>query len=188
MKLSKKIIKWIWIPVVILTEAVGTYSAVKNIVALGLPAWAWYLIGTGVLLAGCISIIIGFYKENKRLSTALNIDKVRSAISELESDVIKLGGQSITMAKLFWKMGDHFLEGILPGSIPGNIYKVVEGADKDDCNKAWGNLKKRLRLLQLICDVERPHPHKGTGYIEIITTSLGTSVLNELEKRWRDRP
>ena len=111
---------------------------------------------------------------------------VTSVISELESNIINLGGQSINMAMLFWKMGDHFLEGIQPGATPGNIYKVVEGADKDDCNKAWGNLKKRLRLLQLVCDAQRPHPHKGTGYTVIITTSLGASVLNELDKKWRD--
>ena len=108
---------------------------------------------------------------------------VESAISDLESAVISLGGQSIDMATLFWKMGDHFLESILPGSIPGNIYEVVEGADKGECNKAWGNLKKRLRLLLLICDAERPHPYKGTGYTVITTTPLGASVLNELDKK-----
>lgn len=113
---------------------------------------------------------------------------VESAIADLESAVISLGGQSTNMAKLFWKMGNHFLEGIQPGSTPGNIYKVVEGADNDDCNKAWGNLKKRLRLLQLICDAQRPHPHKGTGYTVIITTSLGASVIKELVKKWGDIP
>lgn len=113
---------------------------------------------------------------------------VESAISELELDVIKLGGQSITMAELFWKMEDHFLEGILVGSTPGSIYEVVEGADKDECNEAWGNLKKRLRLLLLICDAESPHPHKGTRYKVITTTPLGASVLRELDRRWRDSP
>jgi hypothetical protein len=113
---------------------------------------------------------------------------VKSAISELESNVVKLGGQSIKMAELFWKMRDHFLEGIQPGSIPGDIYRIFEGADKHDCNKAWGNLKKRLRLLDLICDAQRPHPYKGTEYRVIVTTSLGTSVINELVKKWGDSP
>jgi hypothetical protein len=113
---------------------------------------------------------------------------VESAISDLESAVISLGGQSIDMATLFWKLGDNFLGSMLPGSIPGNIYEVVEGADKEECNKAWGNLMKRLRLLLLICDAESPHPHKATRYKVITTTPLGVSVLNELDKRWRDSP
>ena len=113
---------------------------------------------------------------------------VGTAMADLESAVISLGGQSTNMAMLFWRLGDYFLEGILPHSTPGNIYEVVEGADKDECNEAWGNLKKRLRLLLLIGDAERPHPHKSTRYKVITTTPLGASVLNELDKRWRDSP
>ena len=161
-------------------DLVAIISGVSGKIIL-IPWWAWLIIGT---IALAVAQFLAYKNVRKELDEARN--PVRSAISGLESEVIKLGGQSIKMAELFWKMGDHFLEGILPGSTPGNIYKVVEGAAKDDCNKAWGNLKKRLRLLQLICDAERPHPHKGTGYTVIITTSLGVSVLNELDKKWRD--
>jgi len=163
-----------------ISELIGIISVASGITIL-IPYWVWVSIGIIALIGAQFSV---YDKVRKELDKVKN--PVRSAISELESDVIKLGGQSIEMAKLFWKMGDHFLEGILPGSIPGNIYKVIEGADKDDCNKAWGNLKKRLRLLQLICDAERPHPHKSTGYTLIITTTLGASVLTELDKKWRD--
>jgi len=115
-------------------------------------------------------------------------NEIRSAILELEREVITLGGKPINMAELFWKMGDCFIgEGIKPGSTPGNIYKVVEGADEDECRKAWGDLKRKLRLLGLICDEQRPHPYRSTGYMVIVTTSLGASVLNELDRKWGGR-
>ena len=171
--------RWVMI-VFAIVNIFGIVSLVSGNTIL-LPYWAWFIIG---IIALIVAQFLAYHEVRKQFDEDGN--EVTSAISELESDVIKLGGQSIKMAKLFWKMGDHFLEGIQPGTTPGNIYKVVEGADKADCNKAWGNLKKRLRLLQLICDAQRPHPHKGTGYTVIITTSLGASVLNELDKKWRD--
>lgn len=173
--------RWGWVILVdILLGGAGAYLDISGTWGL-LPRWVWV---TMVVVGVLTGAFIAFRKVRPERDEAKN--KVRGAISELESDVIKLGGQSITMAELFWKMGDHFLESILPGSIPGNIYEVVEGADKDECNEAWGNLKKRLRLLLLICDAERPHPYKGTGYTVITTTPLGASVLNELDKKWRD--
>lgn len=111
-------------------------------------------------------------------------NEIRSAISELEREVITLSGKPINMAELFWKMGDCFMgEGIKSGSTPGNIYKVVEGADEDECRKSWSDLKRKLRLLGLICDEQRPHPYRSTGYMVIVTTSLGASVLNELDRK-----
>lgn len=148
-----------------------------------LPYWAWVIIG---IISLMVAQFLAYHEIRKQRDGAGN--EVASAISDLESNIINLGGESINMAILFWKMGDHFLEGIQPGNIPGDIYKVVEGVDTDECNKAWGNLKKRLRLLDLICDAQRPHPHKGTGYRVIVTTSLGASVLNELDKKWGDSP
>ena len=167
-----------WAIIGFLVGALGIISGVlgNNIL---LPYWAWLTIGTIALMWAQFLV---YHEVRKQRYT------VESIISDLESGIISLGGQSIKMAELFWKMGDHFLEGIQPGSIPGDIYKVVEGADKDECNKAWGNLKNRLRLLDLICDAQRPHPHKGTGYRVIVTTSLGASVLNELNKKWGDSP
>jgi len=174
------VVRSLWAIIGLIIGAIGIISGVSGNTIL-LPYWAWVIIGVIALI---FAQFLAYHKVRKKRDDAGN--KVASAISELESDVIKLGGQSIKMAKLFLKMGDHFLEGIQPGTTPGNIYKVVEGADKDDCNKAWGNLKKRLRLLDLICDAQRPHLHKGTGYTVIILTSLGASVLNELDKTWRD--
>lgn len=173
--------RWGWVILVdILLGGVGAYLDISG--TWELPRGVWVtMVGVAVL----IGPFIAFHKIRQERDEASN--KVRGAISELESDVIKLGGQSITMAELFWKMGDNFLEKILPGSTPGKIYEVVEGADKDECGKVWGNLKKRLRLLLLICDAENPHPHKGTRYTVITTTPLGASVLNELDKRWRVR-
>jgi len=169
-----------WVIIGFFFELLGIISGASGITIL-LPYWVWVSIG---IIALIVAQFLAYYKVRKQLDEARN--EVVRAISELESDVIKLGGQCITMADLFWKTGDRFLEGILPGSIPGNIYEVVEGAEKTECNKAWGNLKKRLRLLLLIFDAERPHPHKGTGYTVITTTPLGASVLNELDKKWRD--
>jgi len=166
-----------WAIIGFLVGALGIASGVSGNTIL-LPYWAWLIIGTIALI---VAQFLAYHKVREQRDEARN--PVTRAISELESDVISLGGQSIDMATLFWKMGGHFLESILPGSIPGNIYEVVEGADKRECNKAWGNLKKRLRLLLLICDAERPHPHKATRYKVITTTPLGVSVLNELDKK-----
>jgi hypothetical protein len=162
-----------------LIELLGIISVASGITIL-LPSWVWVSIG---IIALIWAQFLVYDKVRKERDEARN--PVASAISALESDVIELSGQYITMAELFWKMGDRFLEDILPHSIPGNIYEMVEGADKDECNKAWADLKKRLRLLLLICDAERPHPHKSTGYTVITTTPLGASVLNELDKKWR---
>ena len=109
-------------------DLVAIISGVSGKIIL-IPWWAWLIIGT---IALAVAQFLAYKNVRKELDEARN--PVRSAISGLESEVIKLGGQSIKMAELFWKMGDHILEGILPGSTPGNIYKVVEGAAKDDCN------------------------------------------------------
>ena len=172
--------RWGWVILVdILLGGAGAYLDISG--TWELPRWVWVtMVGVAVL----IGPFIAFHKIRQERDEATN--EVRSALSELESEVIRLGGQSITMAKFFSKIGDCFLgEGMKAGSTPGSIYKVVEGADEEECNKAWGNLNKKLRLLQLISDVQRPHPYKSTGYMVIVLTSLGTSVLNELDRRWR---
>jgi len=162
----------------------GEFAAIISRVlgrTLLIPWWAWLIIGTIALACAQFRVYVSV---REKLDEATN--EVRGAIRELEREVIKLGGKDIDMAHLFWRMGEIFLgEGMRPGGIYGGIYEVVKGADKDECDKAWGNLIKRLSLLQLICDKEYPHPHKSTGYIRIKLTSLGTSVLNELDKRWR---
>jgi hypothetical protein len=71
MELFKKIVKWGGIPVGWFFQGVGIYYTTKDIVATGLPAWAWYLIGTVMLSASFISIIVGFSKENKTLKATL---------------------------------------------------------------------------------------------------------------------
>lgn len=173
--------RWGWVILVdILLGGAGAYLDISG--TWELPRWVWV---TMVCVAVLVGPFMAFHKIRQERDEATN--EVRSAISELESEVIKLGGQYITMAELFWKMGDRFLEKIQPGSTPGDIYEVVEGADKDECRKVWGNLKKRLRLLLLICDAENPHPYKGTRYAVITTTPLGAWVLNELDKKWKDR-
>ena len=120
--------RWLAMIFFVAGDLVAIISGVSGKIIL-IPWWAWLIIGT---IALAVAQFLAYKNVRKELDEARN--PVRSAISGLESEVIKLGGQSIKMAELFWKMGDHFLEGILPGSTPGNIYKVVEGAAKDDCN------------------------------------------------------
>jgi hypothetical protein len=67
----KKIIKWGGIPVGYVLQGIGIYYTAKDIVALGIPSWGWYLIGTVLLSASFISIIIGFHSENKEFKKAL---------------------------------------------------------------------------------------------------------------------
>ena len=160
-------------------DIVALVSGVSGNIIL-LPWWAWLIIGTTALI---VAQFLAYHEVRKQRDEAGN--KVASAISELESDIIRLGERSISMATLFWKMRELLLNGIPAGTLPGSIYTTFEGANGDECNKAWGSLMYRLRLLQLIDDRQCQHGIKG--YTKIITTSLGTSVLNELEKRWRDR-
>jgi hypothetical protein len=159
-------------------ELIGIISVASGITIL-LPSWVWVSIG---IIALIWAQFLVYDKVRKERDEARN--KVASAILDLESNTIMLGGKAVNMGTLFWKTGESFLEGILPRSIPGSIYSVVQGANKKDCDKAFDNLKSRLRLLGLIDDKQRQI--RSTGYKEIQTTPLGASVLNELEKRYRD--
>ena len=161
-----------------LVELLGIISGASGNTIL-LPYWAWVIIG---IMALIWAQFLAYHKVREQRDEARS--EVAGAISELESNIIILGGQSINMATLFWKIGESFLDGILPRSIPGSIYSVVQGANKKDCDKAFDNLKRRLRLLGLIDDKQRQI--RSTGYKEIQTTPLGASVLNELEKRYQD--
>lgn len=157
---------------------IGIISVAWGITIL-LPSWVWVIIGIIVLIYAQFLV---YDKVRKELDKFRN--PVLGAISELESKIIILEEQSINMATLYWKIGDCFLDGILPRSIPGSIYSVVQGANERDCHKAFDGLKHRLRLLGLIDDKQRQI--RSTGYKEIQTTELGASVLKELKRRYGD--
>jgi hypothetical protein len=150
-----------------------------------LPYWAWVSIGIVTLI---VAQFLAYHEVNKQLDEARK--GVASAILDLESKIINLGGQSINMAMLFWRLGEYFLGGIKPGNIHGIIVSIFEEvgvyAGVDECSQVERNLMSRLRLLQLIENRQCWHLH--TGYIEIFATSLGASVIKELEKKQRDMP
>lgn len=93
--------------------------------------------------------------------------KVANAISELKSDIVKLGGRPVNMARLFWIMRQYFVQGIKPNSMFSSIRAIFQEATIDECHEAEHNLMFKLRLLELIRDDQRMH--LKTGYIEIIT-------------------
>ena len=163
---------------------IGIISIALGITIL-LPSWVWVIIGIIALLYAHFLV---YDKVRKELDKFGN--PVLGAISELESEVIKLGGQSITMAELFRKVGKGFLgEGMRPDNIPNpnNIYGIVEESDKEEWKEAWVKLIKRLELSKLIDYKDYPHPFRNTRYIRIKLTSLGASVLNKLGKSLRSR-
>lgn len=74
MQRFKQIIKWGGIPVGFLLSAAGTYSIARDIMVWGLPTWSWYAVGLVIFTASSLSIIIGFWKENKALKAMLETD------------------------------------------------------------------------------------------------------------------
>lgn len=140
--------------------------------------WGWLIVGT---VGFMVAQFLVYDKVRKERDEGRH--EVAAAISELESDTIEIGGRPISMAALLWKTRDSFLRGMQVGVLPGDIYTGFEQGSRDEVSEAWGSLIYRLRLLQLIEDRQRQHGTKG--YMEITTTSLGISVLRELEKRWR---
>lgn len=173
--ISAVVRKW-WAIIGFLIGALGLISMVSGITIL-LPYWAWFIVG---IIAFIVAQFLVYHEVRKQRDDARN--EVASAISELESAVISLGGQSTDMATLFWKLGRHFLQGIQPDSIFSVIRTIFQEANSDECNKAVF----KLRSLQLIHDEQRQH--RTTGYTLTIATPLGSSVINELAKKWGDSP
>jgi len=138
---------------------------------------AWFTIGVVALIVAQFLVYHEVRKQH---------DAVEGAISELESGIVSLGGQSINMAKLFWILGQHFLRGIQSDSIFSIIHTTFQKANTDEWGKAEQNLVFKLRSLQLIHDEQCQH--RMTGYTLTIATPLGSSVINELAKKWGDSP
>jgi hypothetical protein len=157
-------------------EALGIASGMSGNTIL-LPYWAWLIIGLIALMAAQFLV----YREVRRQGYT-----VENAISELESAIIILGGQSTDMATLFWKLGRHFLQGIQPEGIFWVMHKIFPEDRGPETAKAEENLMYKLRALQLIHDEQRQHGIKG--YTLTMATPLGTSVIRELAKKWGDSP
>jgi len=138
-----------------------------------LPYWAWLIIGLTALMVAQFLV----YYEIRRQR-----DPIESAVSELESSIISLGGQSTNMANLLWRLGHLFLTGIDPDSIYPTLRAIYQGSCSDECVR----MVSKLRALQLVRDEQRWH--RTTGYTRTIMTSLGASVLRELAKKWGDSP
>lgn len=136
--------------------------------------------------------ILVYYKVRGQRDEAVNeVERmkqipyaVESAISDLESGIIKLGGKHMSMGRLFWTLREHFLGGIGPDNIFSPIQGIFEEANTDEIHEAARNLMLKIRSLDLVYDEQRQHLR--TGYTRVVTTSLGRSVLRELEKKWRD--
>lgn len=161
--------------------AVGNLFGIVSLVlgkTILLPYLAWFTIGVVALI---VAQFLVYHEVRKQLPNA-----VEDAISELESDIVSLGGQPINMARLFWIMGQHFLRGIQPDGIFSIIHTIFQKANADEWSKAERNLVFKLRSLQLIHDEQRQH--RTTGYTLTIATPLGSSVINELAKKWGDSP
>ena len=166
-----------WAIIGLLVEALGIGSGVSGNTIL-LPYWAWLIIG---IIGLIVAQVLAYHKLRKQRDEGRN--KVASAISELESEIVSLGGQYINIARLFWYLGEHFLRGIPSDSIFSTMRPIFEKANADELNKAERSLMFKLRSLQLIRDEQRQH--KTTRYIVTISTDLGASVINELAKKWR---
>jgi hypothetical protein len=174
------VVRSCWAMIGLPVGALGIISGVLGNTIL-LPYWAWVIIGIVALI---VAQFLAYHKVREQRDGVRN--EVASVISELESDIISLGGQSINIARLFWRLGQRFLEGMFPNSISSSIGTIFQEANADECNKAEQNLMSELRLSQLIHDEQRQH--MKTGYTLTIATPLGISVIKELKTRWGDSP
>ena len=113
MEQFKRIVKWGGIPVGWVFQGIGIYYTARDVAAAGLPAWVWYLIGTAMLSASFVSIIIGLNRENKALRATL---KTGSDIKLIEwrREYRKPQGRKVTNIPLtlnqMWKVVANVME------------------------------------------------------------------------------
>lgn len=172
-----------WVIIGFLVGLLGIVSGASGNTIL-LPYWVWVSIG---IIALIVAQFLAYHKVRRQRDEARN--EVGSVISELESETISVGEQSINMARLFWAMGQHFLRGINTEGIFSAVHEIFQrptGEVSKGVAKAEQNLMYKLRLLQLVRDEQRQH--RTTGYMVTTTTCLGDSVIKELAKKWGDSP
>lgn len=116
MQRFKQVIIWGGIPVSFLLNIAGTYFDAKDIIALGLPPWFWYLIGLFILSASFTTIIVGFYRENKALKSILgkgsdsNIKQMEWRQDYRKPQSLKVANIPPTLA-LMWGLVQNIMEG-----------------------------------------------------------------------------
>ena len=108
MAMLGKIFKWGGIPVSFVFGVIGVYSLAKEADTWGFPDWAWLSVGVVLFFATGISIIVGFWHENKILkantaiptsNTVVISDSVatyeqikKTVIADIQSGNIKIKG------------------------------------------------------------------------------------------------
>jgi len=174
--------KWVMI-VFAIVNIFGVVSLVSGNTIL-LPYWAWFILGVIALIVAQFS---AYHEVRKQLDEDVN--EVESAISELKSEIISVSGQSVSLAGLFWAMGQDFLRGINHNGIFGVIHEAFQkptGEAGKEVAKAEEKLMYKLRLLKIVRDEQRQQGDKG--FIATVTTSLGDSVIKKLAKNWGESP
>jgi hypothetical protein len=102
----------------------------------------------------------------------------------VKKNAAMLAGKSVSMAQLFWFLGEFFLAGIDPASIfPSVLTRLTAGSDDEKAavaNCAASELMFELRRLQLVRNENR-YGVMGRGYSVVVATELGARVMMHLQ-------
>lgn len=161
-------------------QGLGIYYTACDIATLGLPAWAWYLVGTIMLSASFISIIINLRKENKRLQGMITADN-DLRIMEWRQDYRKPQKSQVTN---------------IPQTL-SQIWKTVEGVMAQKKSRRVPR-QKLLNMIVSLLAVPKDDPilsadsYSTEDKIRKITkrfeSKLGLRKSNlKLEAEWRSR-
>lgn len=172
-----------WVIVGFLVELVGIVSGASGNNVL-VPYWVWVSVGIVVIF---VAQFLAYHKVRKQRDEARN--EVESAISELESDTISVGDRCIDMARVFWAMGQYLVRGVETKGLHLAIWEVFQkptGEESKGINEAERELMYKLKLLQLVSNEERLSGNSRC--MATVTTSVGDSVIKELNKKWGNSP
>ncbi len=166
----------------ILLSVLGIYFTARDIMAWGLLTWVWYLIGLIILSASFISIIFGFWRENKTLKKTFGV----SADSN-----IKL---------MEWRQEYRKPQSSKVANIPptlGQMWKLVHNIMEE---KRGGHISKD-KLLKMVINLVQVPPddpilnasnytteHKIKKISKRLGLKMGFRKPNaKLEAEWRKR-
>jgi hypothetical protein len=177
-----QIIKWGGIPVGFLISAAGIASTARDIVTWGVAAWVWYLIGLSIVTASLISIIIGFWRENKSLK------KEHETISDSELKLME------------WRKDYRKSQSVEVSQIPATLKEmwILVDSATEEKKKKKPSKDKLMSVMADVLQMDKSDPIFQTAnyttedrirkMTQRMRARMGLKRQNvELEAQWRKR-
>ena len=182
MQILKNIISWGGIPVGFCISLMGIAVNAQVLSSWGWPAWVWYLIGLLVFTASGISIVVGYWRENKSLKAKYETgDAINIQLMEWRKDYRKLQSAEVT-------------------HIPGTLRAMWASVDliMNEKKKRKTSHDKLLKLISELFDLDKNDPilnksnytteDKIRKMTKRFAKKVGFHKSNaELEAKWRKR-